>query len=399
MTPLSLTRRLAAVSESQTLAVDAKVQELTAAGRDIVNLSAGQPDWNTPEFVCAAAAEAADRGETRYTPPAGTPALRRAAARFFREVCNIPTEPAAVAVTSGAKHALYEAMMAVLEPGDEVLVPLPYWVSYPEQVKLAEGVPVPVSPGRGLRVTPADLAGKLTPRTRMLIFNSPSNPTGEVYPPGEVRDLAAFCLEHGLVILSDEIYNRLVFDGVPAVSPASLGPDVAAVTLTVNGVSKSHAMTGWRIGFLTGPEEIVRGVARFQGQTTGNPSSISQAAALAALEGPVDVLETMAAAYRRRRDLAVEELRAMAGVELETPGGAFYAFPRVAEAVRRAHGSIALAARLVEEGVAVVPGAPFGADDHIRISFAVGDDRLREGLVRLDRGLRAVLEQGSRPVA
>jgi len=391
MSAVRIASRLAALGESMTLAVDAKAQELAAAGKDIVNLSAGQPDFDTPEEVCRAAAEAADRGETRYTPAGGTLALREAAAAFFRDVCGVPAEPATTVVSCGAKYALYDALTAVLEPGDEVLIPAPYWVSYPEQVKLAGGVPRPVFPASGLRVTPGDLAAHLGPSVRLLIFNSPNNPTGQLYTPEEVHALATFCLDHGLLMLSDEIYNRLVFDGRRAVSPASLGPEIAARTFTVNGVSKSHAMTGWRIGFMTGPAEAMRAITKFQGQTTGNPASISQAAALAALAGPEEEVAARCAVYERRRDLVLRELETMEGVEIDAPHGAFYAFPRVREAVRRAGGSVPLAARLVEDGVAVVPGAGFGADDHLRLSFAIGDDRLTEGLRRLRRGLAAVL--------
>jgi len=391
-----ISSRIGKLAESQTLAVDVKVQKLTAEGRDIVNLSAGQPDFPTPAHVCDAAVAAMRAGQTRYTPPGGTPALRAAAAAYFTEKFGVPADPASTVVSCGAKHSLHAVMMALLEPGDEVLLPVPYWVSYPEQVKLAEGVPVPVEPSAWLRVTPADLERARTPRTRLLVFNSPNNPTGQVYPRHEVLALAAYCREHGIVVLSDEIYNRLVFEG-EAVSPAALGPEYAENTITVNGVSKSHAMTGWRIGIMTGPAPLMKAVAKFQGQTTGNPASISQAAALAALTGPDEDLDRMREAYRRRRDLAVKELHAMPGVELHEPQGAFYAFPRVTEASRAAGGSIALAGLLVEAGVAVVPGAAFGAEDHLRLSFALGDDRLAEGLRRLDGGLRAVA--AGRPVA
>ena len=394
MTQIRLSDRLAALGESETLAVDARVQELTRQGHDVVNLSAGQPDFDTPEFVRRAATEAMNAGQTRYTPAGGTPALREAAATFFRDLFGVPAEPATTVVTCGAKHALYDCMMALLQPGDEVLIPVPYWVTYPEQVRLVGGVAVPVPPARGLRVTPEDLEAVRTDRTRVLLFNSPNNPTGTVYPAVEVEAIARWCVDRDVVLVSDEIYNRLVFDGEACVSPASLGDEMAARTLTVNGVSKSHAMTGWRIGLLTGPRDLMTAIARFQGQTTGNASSVSQAAALAALTGPTDGIDVMRDAYRRRRDLAVERLRAMPGVEIDPPGGAFYAFPRMAEAVAALGGSKALAAHLVEEGVALVPGGAFGADEHLRLSFACSDERLAEGLDRLERAL-ARLASGS----
>jgi aspartate aminotransferase len=270
-----------------------------------------------------------------------------------------------------------------------VLLPVPYWVTYPEQAKLVEAVPVPVTPGGGLKVTPADLEAVRTPRTRMLVFNSPNNPSGCVYTRTEVEALTAWCLEHEVILLSDEIYDRLVYDGVTATSPASLSAEAAAATITVNGASKAFAMTGWRIGFLTAPAPVTAAILKFQGQTTGNPAAVSQAAALAALEGPREAVETMRRAYEHRRNLTVEALRSIPGVELEPPHGAFYAFPRVAEAVGRVGGSLALAERLVEAGVGLVPGVGFGADDHIRISFAVAEDRLVEGLRRFRQGLES----------
>ncbi len=394
MKPINVSPRLLSLAESLTLAVDVKVAERVARGEDIVNLGVGQPDFPTPAFVREAAARAVEAGATRYTPPGGTMELRGAAAGFFRERNGVAGATAGnTVVTCGAKHALYEAMAAVLCPGDEVLLPVPYWVSYPEQVKLAEAVPRPVVPADGLKITPADLSRVAGPSTRMLVLNSPNNPSGQVYERAEIEALTEWCLGNDVLILSDEIYDRLVFDGAVPVSPASLGPEAEARTITVNGVSKSHSMTGWRIGFLTGPAPVVSAILRFQGQTTGNPAAASQAAALAALAGPDEVVEEMRRAYQARRDLVVEELSGTAGLELSVPRGAFYAFPKVAEAVRTAGGSVALAGRLVEAGVAVVPGAGFGADDHLRLSFAVGEDRLREGIRRLRRGLEAALTQ------
>ncbi|NNF06422.1 MAG: pyridoxal phosphate-dependent aminotransferase [Candidatus Eisenbacteria bacterium] len=381
-----ISERLSALGESLTLAVDGKVQELTAQGKDIVNLSAGQPDFNTPDFVCEAAVQAMKDGQTRYTPPGGTPALRAEGAKFFSEMWQVPATAANTVVTCGAKHAIYDALFALIEPGDEVIIPVPYWVSYPEQVKLVGGVPKIVVPSQGLRVTPEDLEPHVSSRTKLLIFNSPSNPTGQVYAPNEVRALVAWCLKHNVMMLSDEIYNRLLFGSQTALSPASVSPEAAAKVITINGVSKSHAMTGWRIGIMTGPEDMMKAITKFQGQTTGNPSSVSQAAALAALQGPDEVVAEMCTAYERRRDFAVDRLNQIAGVSLEKPEGAFYAFPKIADAASLG-GSVALAAQLVEHGVAAVPGAGFGADDHIRISFALGDDRLAEGLDRLEKGL------------
>lgn len=388
MSTMNVCEKLASLAESLTLAVDVKIQERVARGEDIVNLGVGQPDFPTPPFVCEAAAKAVAAGATRYTPPGGIPDLREAAAAFFRET-GVPAEAGTTVIACGAKHALYNAMAAVLRPGDEVLLPVPYWVTYPEQAKLVEAVPVPVPPSRGLKVTPDDLERRRTERTRMVLINSPSNPSGAVYDRSEMEALVEWCLSRDVFILSDEIYDRIVYDGLESSSPAALGSEVAARTITVNGVSKAFAMTGWRIGFLTAPAPVAKAIVKFQGQTTGNPAAVSQAAALAALRGPRETVETMRAAYERRRNLVVEGLRDLPGIELEVPHGAFYAFPRVAAAARLG-GSLAVAGRLVEAGVGLVPGGGFGADEHVRLSFAVDDARLAEGIRRFRAGIEAL---------
>lgn len=386
MNAVRVSDRLLTLAESLTVAVEVKIQERAARGEDIVNFGVGQPDFPTPPSVCEAARRAVEAGATRYTPPGGTKELRQEAAQFFRQR-GIPATPADTVISCGAKHALYNAMVAVVGPEDEVLLPVPYWVTYPEQVKLAAAVPVVVAPEHGLKVTPADLERARTPRTRLLVLNSPNNPSGLVYDRKETEAIVRWCIDRDVLILSDEIYDRMVYDGRQAVSPASLGESAAARTITVNGVSKCYSMTGWRIGFMTGPREVMEAVVRFQGQTTGNPAAVSQAASLAALKGPQDSVETMRAAFERRRNVVVEALRTVPGVELVVPEGAFYAFPRVARAARAAGGSVPLAERLIDMGVGIVPGAGFGADDHIRVSFAVADDRLRVGMERLREGL------------
>ena len=386
MTSVHVSDRLLSLAESLTVAVEVKIQERAARGEDIVNFGVGQPDFPTPPAVCDAARRAVEAGATRYTPPGGTKELRQEAAAFFQKR-GIPATLADTVISCGAKHSLYNAMAAVLEKGDEVLLPAPYWVTYPEQVKLAEAVPVAVLPREGLKVTPADLDRARTPRTKLLVMNSPNNPSGLVYDRKQTEAITQWCEKNDVLVLSDEIYDRMVYDGRQAVSPASLGEGIAARTITVNGVSKCYSMTGWRIGFVTGPREVMEAIVRFQGQTTGNPAAVSQAAALAALRGPQDSVETMRAAFETRRNMVVEVLRTIPGVELVIPEGAFYAFPRVTEAARAAGGSVALAERLIDRGVGVVPGAGFGADEHIRLSFAVADDRLRVGLERLKDAL------------
>ncbi len=387
--------RLAALAESLTLAVDVKAQERVAAGEDIVNFGAGQPDFPTPPAICEAAARAVADGATRYTPPGGTRELRDEAARMFRELDGIPATGATTVVTTGAKYALFDALAVLLAPGDEVLLPVPYWVTYPEQVKLLDGVPVPVTPADGLKITPDDLERHRGPRTRVLMLNSPNNPSGCVYSRDEIANLAAWCLRHDVWILSDEIYNRLIYDGRGTASPASLSDEIAARTLTVNGVSKSHCMTGWRIGFLTGPASVIPSVIKFQGQTTGNPAAVSQAGALAALRSPMSSIDTMRDTYQRRRDILMRELAGVPGLELDPPEGAFYGFPRVAEACRAVGGSLALAEALVGDGVAVVPGIGFGVEDHVRISFVVSDDRLVEGLTRFRESVTRLTGAGA----
>jgi aspartate aminotransferase len=384
---MRLSSRLSGLSESATLAVDAKVQELTRAGKDIVNLSAGQPDFDTPKHIVDAAKLALDRGATRYTPAGGTPELREAAAAWMRVTSEVPAEAKNTIISCGAKHALYNIFMAILNPGDQVLIPVPYWVTYPEQVGLAGGKSVPVKPAKGLRISSEDLDRCKTPQTRALVFNSPSNPTGEVYTSEEVEDVTQWCVANNVTMISDEIYNRLVFDGQRAVSPASFSAEAAENTVTVNGVSKTYAMTGWRIGFLTGPQDMIKTILKFQSQTTGNPAAVSQAGALAALTGDQAELDSMREAYQNRRNAAVSRLEAMEGVGLAAPQGAFYAFPAVRQAAEKAGGSVALASALVERGVAVVPGLAFGDDSRVRVSYALSDDRLQEGMNRLQTAL------------
>jgi aspartate aminotransferase len=390
MSFVKVSERLSTLAESLTLAVDVKIQGRVARGEDIVNLGVGQPDFPTPPFIREAARRAVEEGATRYTPPGGTAELRAAAASFLR-ASGVPATPEQTVISCGAKHCLFNGMAATLHPGEEVLLPVPYWVTYPEQARLAEAIPVPVAPAEGLKVTPDDLERHRTERTRMVVLNSPNNPSGAVYSRAEMEAIAEWCLSRDVLILSDEIYDRLVYDGVEPTSPASLGPDVAARTITVNGVSKAYAMTGWRIGFMHGPKEVVTAVIKFQGQTTGNPAAVSQAAALAAVEGAPEVVEEMRGAYERRRNLVMEALRDLPGLDLETPQGALYVFPRVTKAVRALGGSVALAGKLVEDGVGVVPGAGFGADEHLRLSFAVKEDRLGEGLRRFRGGLEPLL--------
>ncbi len=385
--PLKISPKLASISPSLTLALDERVRELTAAGRSIINLTVGQPDFNTPEWICRAAAAAIEAGATRYTSPMGTPDLREAAARWLSERSGPGYAPDQVIACSGSKHAIYNALQALVQPGDEVLVPAPYWVSYPDLVRMAGGVPVhPDMPlESGFKLTPEALAGAITPKTRVAILNAPSNPTGAVYTRAEAEALARLLVEHDVAVISDEIYDRILFDDTVHVPFASL-PDMEERTITVNGVSKSYAMTGWRIGFAAGPAPVIKAMGRYQAQATGNPCSVSQAAALAAIRGNGPELKAMTDAYARRRRLVMNLLEGVERLEWTPPSGAFYFFIRASRCFGlaldgRKIGNIEdLVAAFIDGGVGVVPGTGFGAPKSFRLSFAASDDEIEKGV-------------------
>ncbi|MDY0058872.1 MAG: pyridoxal phosphate-dependent aminotransferase [Myxococcota bacterium] len=393
---MRISQRLAVLGDSPTLAVDARSKEMIRQGRPVISLALGEPDFPTPPHIVEAAIAAMHRGETRYTPTPGTPELRRAIAEKTRRDNNIPLEAADVVVSAGAKHSLFNAFEALLEPGDEVLVPLPCWVSYPPQIALAEGVlvPVPTSAGQGFRVDGDLLREKIGPRTRVILLNSPSNPTGACLTRADVTSIAELACERDLTIVSDEIYEDLVYEGERPVSPASLGPEVAARTVTINGVSKSYAMTGWRIGWAMAKDRgLVQAMTRLQSHSTSNACSVAQAAALAALTSPRDFQEDWRREFDRRRRRLVEGLNALPGVSCLMPAGAFYAFPDVSAHLgpgRRAATDTELALQLLEEAeVATVPGSAFEAPGHLRLSYALAYPRLEEALTRLTRFFQA----------
>ncbi len=391
-----LSRRASEVEESVTLAMTEKAARLRAEGVDVVSLTAGEPDFDTPEHIKEAAVDALRKGFTKYTPATGLPALRKAVARKFERDNGLAYDPSQVVVSCGAKHSLFNVILAVLEEGDEAIVPAPYWVSYPEMVKCAGAKPVIVRAAEkdGFKITPAMLEEAVTPRTKLLLINSPSNPTGMVYTAGELRALADVAVRKDLLILSDDIYEKLCF-GVPFASIASAGPEVKERTVVVNGASKAYAMTGWRIGYAAGPGEIMSAVGRMQSQSTSNANSIAQYAAIAALEGDQSCVEKMRQEYAKRRDFIVGRLRAIPGVACGEPRGAFYVFPRVAALYGKRHqgrpvsGSAAFAEALLERAhVASVPGSGFGDDGHIRLSYATSMEKIREGLDRLEKFVR-----------
>ena len=382
-----LSRTLARVKPSPTIAMTNLARELAAEGRDIISLSAGEPDFDTPAHIREAAKAAIDAGRTRYTAVDGIPELKRAIADKFARDNGLDYAPGEITVGTGGKQVLYNALMATLNPGDEVIVPAPYWVSYPDMVELAGGTPVVITAGleAGYRITAAQLEAAITPRTKWVILNSPSNPTGAGYAEAHLRALTDVLMRHPHVwVLADDIYEHLVFDDFRFVTPAQVEPRLKARTLTVNGVSKAYAMTGWRIGYAGGPAELIRAMGTIQSQSTSNPCSVSQYAALAALTGPQDYIAESRAVFQRRRDLVVSGLNQCAGIDCPTPEGAFYVYPSIAgllgrrtpEGLEIASDADFASALLAAEGVAVVFGAAFGLSPHFRISYAAADETL-----------------------
>jgi aspartate aminotransferase len=393
-----LADRIKALAPSPTLAIQAKAKAMRAQGIDVISFGAGEPDFDTPERIKEAAIRALRKGHTKYTEASGIVELREAVCRKLKRDNGLDYEPADVLISVGAKHALYNAVVALLNPGDEVLIPAPYWVSYPEQVKLVDGVPVavPAEEAEGFQVDPDRLAAAVTPRTRAVVINSPNNPTGAVFSPAALRAVGELAVKHDLLVISDECYEALTYEG-RHVSIASLAPEVKARTLVVNTCSKAYAMTGWRIGYAAGPRHLIKAMGDVQSQVTSNPSSIAQWAAVEALTGPQDDVAKMAGEFDQRRRVMIPGLRAIPGVRCVTPGGAFYAFPNVAGLFGKRwqgkplQGSADVTAFLLEVArVAVVPGLDFGSDSHIRLSYATGLDTIQEGLSRMDKAVRSL---------
>ena len=388
-----VSRRLAAISESATMAITARAAALRAEGRDIVSFGAGEPDFPTPAHIVEAAVAAArDPANHHYTSAAGLPELREAVAADARRHSGIEASPAQVVVTNGGKQAVYMSMAALLDPGDEALVPAPYWVTYPEAIRLAGATPVPVPTDvdDGFKVTPDLLERHRSPRTKLLVFVSPSNPTGAVYSPPEVEAVARWAAEKGIWVLTDEIYQRLVYTSTPFTSlPGSLG-DGYRHWVVVNGVAKTYAMTGWRVGWLIGPVEVADAAIRLQSHLSSNVANVSQRAALAALTGPQEAVEEMRLAFDRRRRLMYERLATLPGVRVREPEGAFYAFPDFSALLgQRFADTIELGRWILDSaGVALVPGEAFGAPGYARLSYALSDSDLVRGLDRLEALLR-----------
>lgn len=390
-----ISRRIGSIAESATLKVDAKAKALKAEGRPVIGFGAGEPDFPTPGYVVEAAVEAArDPRNHRYTPAGGLPELKKAIVEKTRRDSGLEIEPTQVLVTNGGKQAIYSAFATMLDPGDEVIVPAPYWTTYPEAIQLAGGVAVEVlaDETQDYKVTVDQLEGARSDRTKVLLFVSPSNPTGSVYTAEEIRAIGAWAEEHQLWVLTDEIYEHLVYDGIETGSLPVLCPDLADHTVVVNGVAKTYAMTGWRVGWMIGPADLVKAATNLQSHATSNVSNVAQRAAIAALEGDLTAVDEMKVAFDRRRRTIVSMLNEIDGVVCPMPGGAFYAYPSVKGLLgtehegRRIETSAELAEYILDRAeVAVVPGEAFGSPGYLRLSYALGDDDLVEGVTRLQK--------------
>jgi aspartate aminotransferase len=386
---MQLAQRVQELASSATLAVSAKAARMKAQGIDVVGFGAGQPDFPTPAHIAEAGIAAIRAGQTGYSNPAsGLPAVKQAVRAKFARENDLTYTPEQVIVTAGGKMACYLLVLSVVNPGDEVIIPRPYWVSYPEMVKLAGGVPVYVAgpAERDYKLSPAELAGAVTDRTRLVLFNSPSNPSGVTYDPDEVRALARALAGTNLWVLSDEIYDRLLLDGQQTLSFGAVDEEAYRKTITVNSASKTYAMPGWRLGYAGGPTEVIAAMAKLQSQSTSGAATFCQIALAEALNGDQSEVQAMRAEFERRGNHMWRRLCAMSGVSCPRPTGAFYCFPNVSGTYGRlgVGGSVAFADRLLEEArVAVVPGAAFGMDDHVRVSFATGMDQIEKGLDRL----------------
>jgi len=385
------------IKPSPTLAVTARAKELKSQGVDVVGFGAGEPDFDTPDNIKAAANAAIAEGFTKYTPAGGMDELKDAVIEKFQKDNGLTYSRKEILISCGGKHSLYNLFMAVLNPGDEIIVPAPYWVSYPDMALLSDATPVIVSgqEANGFRITPSDLEKAITPKTRALVINSPSNPTGAAYTGEELTALTQVALTHNLLIISDEIYEKMVYDGFPFISVASLGEEIKKNTVVCNGVSKTYSMTGWRIGYAAGPPAIIGAMNNIQSQSTSNPTSIAQKAAIEALRGPQDSVNKMVAEFDKRRMYIVDRLNSIPGVTCFKPQGAFYVFPNVSSyygktgAGKKLGGSGDLAAYLLESAqVAVVSGDAFGSDEHIRLSYATSMATIEKGLDRIEAALK-----------
>jgi aspartate aminotransferase len=396
-----IAQSLSRIKPSPTIAVTSKARELKEAGRDVIGLGAGEPDFDTPDNIKEAAIRAIQSGDTKYTAVDGTPALKKAICAKFKRENGLDYTPDQITVGTGGKQVIFNAMLATIDPGDEVIIPAPYWVSYPDIVLLFGGVPVavPCPAEKGFKLQPADLEKAITPKTKWLILNSPNNPTGAAYSRAELQALTDVLVRHPHVhILTDDMYEHLVYDGFEFVTPAQIEPRLYDRTLTVNGVSKAYAMTGWRIGYAAGPKDLIKAMAKVQSQSTTNPSSISQAASVEALNGTQDFIPARAEAFRQRRDLVVRMLNEADGITCHKPEGAFYVFPSCAGCIGKTtpEGKVIetdedfVTYLLESQGVAVVQGSAFGMAPFFRISYATSIEQLEEACRRIQKACAAL---------
>ena len=387
---IKLAARVGEVPPSITLAIAAKAKAMKAEGIDVCSLSTGEPDFDTPEHIKAAAKEALDAGKTKYGPVAGEPQLKAAIARKLQSDNNLNYQPENILVTNGGKHSLYNLMMALIDPGDEVIIPAPYWLSYPEMVKLASGKPVIVrtDASTGYKITPEQLSGAITPKTKLFVLNSPSNPTGMVYTLAEIKALAEVIVDRDILVVADEIYEKIIYDGAQHVSIGSLGKEIFDRTLISSGFAKAYSMTGWRVGYLAGPIELIKATSTIQGHSTSNVCTFAQYGAISALESSQESVEKMRQAFAQRRQVIFELLDAVPGISCIKPDGAFYMFVNIS---KTGMNSLEFCdAFLEQQQVAVIPGIAFGADDHIRLSYATDLGTIKKAVERLDKFVRSI---------
>ncbi|MFH1368613.1 MAG: pyridoxal phosphate-dependent aminotransferase [Elusimicrobiota bacterium] len=388
-----LSKRAQSIKPSPTLAIDSKAKALKAQGVDIISYGAGEPDFDTPANIKEAAKKALDAGFTKYCPVSGTPDLKQAIIAKFKRDNNLDYKPEEIIVSCGAKHSLYNLFQAILGRGDELIVPAPYWVSYPDMAYLAEArvKVVKTSETDGFKMKPEQLEKAISKKSKALVLNSPSNPTGSAYTADELKAIGEICVKNNVLIISDEIYEKLVFGGFRHTSIASISPEIKQKTIVINGVSKSHAMTGWRIGYTAGQKEIIDAMTNIQSQSTSNPTSIALKAAVEALNGPQDSVKTMRQEFEKRRDYIVDRLNSIKGIKCLKPQGAFYVFPNVKKAMKRLGmpDTVKFAEFLLEKAkIAVVPGDPFGAPGYIRLSYATSMENIKNGLDRLEQAIK-----------
>lgn len=392
---ISISKKISTINPSPTLSIDEKVKTLKAAGENVIGFGAGQPDFDTPDYVKEAAIKAIRDGFTKYTPASGTPELKKAICKKLERDNGLSYKPNQIVVSNGAKQALVNAFSAICNPGDEVLIPAPYWVSYPEMIKLADGTPVVVPGSNGFKVTVSDLEAALTENTKAFILNSPNNPTGLIYTEDEIRALAEFAVRRGLYVISDEIYEKLIYDGEKHISIASFGDEIKKRTIIVNGLSKSHSMTGWRIGFTAADEKITKAMSNMQSHASSNPNSIAQMAALAAYEGNDDFTKMMCVEFLKRRNYMVEKINSIDGVSADMPNGAFYVMMDISKLFGKDfYGKVItnsdeFCEKLLEVAkVGLVPGSGFAAEGYTRLSYATSMENIVEGLDRIEKFIK-----------